>query len=450
MKRNNHGFTLIEVLTAIAIVCILITISVVATLQARMKSRDSRRISDATTIMNALESYYATNQSYPTMITPGQPIMIGGQQVLKEVPANPFPRTDGGCADTGYVYTTTSTGYKLTFCLGADHGRFSKGIVVCKNGNCGVKDNCEGEITDAEGIRYPIVLIGDQCWMATHLRTKRKPDATCIVNMHPNLEYTVNPATCTVRWSNSYWPGWPLNNKDFGGYGCFPYTCFPGSRRDCIKSIGPIIPLGTPDPDPNWNQINQTGWQNRGNDVTFAYDYPPTHEPMPGVFSDCNYRGALYSWAGAMNLPDFPPGSLTDCATRSCAGQITTPHRGICPVGWHIPTDQEFHALESTLANGACDPNRNSQALGSDSCAQAGLRLKEGGDSGFNAVLLGVREEFTGMDFKGIDQRASFWTTTEVGPGTAIARSINTGVNGTYRSSDDKAFAYSVRCIRDF
>lgn len=443
MRKHNEGFTLAELLITIAIVCILIAISVVATLQARMRARDSRRINDATQIMNALESYYAANRAYPTVIREGEPIAVGGQIALNAVPNNPFPRTDGGCADTGYVYTTTSTGYKLTFCLGANHGRFDKGIVVCKNGNCGVKEDCEGEITDAEGVRYPIVKIGDQCWMATHLKTKRKPNNACINNIYPNLEYSVDPVTCLVRWNNSFWPGWPLNGVDFAGYGCFPYACVPGSRRDCIKSVGPIIPNFTPDPDPNWNQINQTGWQNRGRDAN-VYDYPPT--PV----SDCNYRGALYSWAGAMNFTDWPYGSTTDCATQLCGSQTLTPHRGICPVGWHIPTDAEFNTLENTLSDTTCNSTRNSKAIGSDSCANAGAKMRIGGGSGFEANLLGSREEFSGMDFIGIDQLTNFWTTAESSPSTAIVRRVTSTAAGTYRFADDKAHAAAVRCIRDY
>jgi len=282
-----------------------------------------------------------------------------------------------------------------------------------------------------------------------HLKTKRKPNNSCINNIYPNLEYSVDPATCLVRWSNSHWPGWPLNGKDFAGYGCFPYACVPGSRRDCIRSIPPIIPNGTPDPDPNWDHINNTGWQNRGMDVN-AYDYPPTHEPSPGIFSDCNFRGALYSWAGAMNFTDTPYGSPSDCATQLCGSQTLTPHRGICPVGWHIPTDAEFNTLENTLSDTTCDAARNSKALGTDSCANAGVKMRIGGGSGFEANLLGIREEFTGKDFLGIDQMANFWTTAESTPSTAIVRRITSTAAGTYRFADDKAHAAAVRCIRDY
>jgi len=52
---------------------------------------------------------------------------------------------------------------------------------------------------------------------------------------------------------------------------------------------------------------------------------------------NCNYFGGLYYHTEAMNY-------------------ITTPgSRGICPEGWHIPTDHEWHELEMFLDNSITD-----------------------------------------------------------------------------------------------
>jgi len=53
---------------------------------------------------------------------------------------------------------------------------------------------------------------------------------------------------------------------------------------------------------------------------------------------NCAKYGRLYNWAMAMNLP-------SSCIARSCADSIKTPHRGICPSGWHIPTNAEWDKL---------------------------------------------------------------------------------------------------------
>ncbi|QQS60204.1 prepilin-type N-terminal cleavage/methylation domain-containing protein [Candidatus Falkowbacteria bacterium] len=304
-KKKILGFTFLEIMVSVAIVAILASISIIATTRVRIKSRDIKRISNATEIVSALEAYYAANQSYPTMIFPGQPIESNGREYLRAVPSNPSPRTDGGCADSDYTYITTTTGYKLTFCIGSDNSRFAQGVVICKNGNCGIKEDCSGEVEDEEGIRYPIVRIGEQCWMAAHLKSKKRPDGTCInLESDENEDLHIDLTDCVITYD--LYPG-----EFFGGYGGCPSECTLGSRRDCVKINPPILGPGA-----------GLGWLDRGYDtLNSAYDYPPDLTD-----SACNNRGALYTWAGAMNLDN-------NCVDTSCAHQVTIPfHRGFAHV----------------------------------------------------------------------------------------------------------------------
>ncbi|MBN2884658.1 prepilin-type N-terminal cleavage/methylation domain-containing protein [Patescibacteria group bacterium] len=61
----NSGFTLIELLVVIAIIGLLSTISILALNSARSHARDSKRLSDTSEIVNALEMYYYDNNAYP-------------------------------------------------------------------------------------------------------------------------------------------------------------------------------------------------------------------------------------------------------------------------------------------------------------------------------------------------------------------------------------------------
>ena len=426
-KKKILGFTFLEIMVAVAIVAILASLSIIATTRVRLKSRDIKRISNATEIVSALEAYYAANNSYPTMIFPGQAIESNGREFLRAVPSNPYPRTDGGCADSDYTYTTTSTGYRLTFCIGTENARFAEGIVVCKNGNCGIREDCSGEVEDEEGIRYPMIRIGEQCWMAMHLKSKRNPNGTCVnVSMGG---YNVD-ANCLTQANVN---GIQYNNA--GGFGGCPAMCAEiGSRRDCIKLNPPIFGPGTLD----------YSWTDRGVDKPSSqYEYPPTSDD-----STCNLRGALYTWAGAMNLDNISP--PPDCDNESCSHLIQTPHRGICPQNWHIPTDEEFSILERylTLDSFPCDADRNSYDLGS--CPNAGSRLIQGGDSGFNALLLGIRELPGGDGFDKINEEVRFWTTAEPSSYEAVARTLKVGDSSVYRHFVSKDTATAVRCIRDY
>jgi len=64
MKRVS-GFTLIELLVVITVIGILTTVSVLGFTRYQANSRDTIRISRATTITEAIEKYYDQNGDYP-------------------------------------------------------------------------------------------------------------------------------------------------------------------------------------------------------------------------------------------------------------------------------------------------------------------------------------------------------------------------------------------------
>lgn len=127
--KKQKGFTLIELLVVIAIIGLLSTLAVVALNNARMKARDSKRVSDIKQIQTALELYYNDASGYPANIN--EPISYGGVSYMPVTPTNPQP-VDTGC--TGSVYTYTQTGspigssYTLQFCLGGTTGGLDAGV----------------------------------------------------------------------------------------------------------------------------------------------------------------------------------------------------------------------------------------------------------------------------------------------------------------------------------
>ncbi len=62
---NKKGFTLIELLVVIAIIGLLSTLAVVALGSARVKARDSKRLSDLKQLQTAFELYYTDQNAYP-------------------------------------------------------------------------------------------------------------------------------------------------------------------------------------------------------------------------------------------------------------------------------------------------------------------------------------------------------------------------------------------------
>jgi len=67
------------------------------------------------------------------------------------------------------------------------------------------------------------------------------------------------------------------------------------------------------------------------------YDIPGSRCYKDSV-AYCNKYGRLYDWATAMALD-------SSCNNTTCEDQVNTPHQGICPPGWHIPSNADWQEL---------------------------------------------------------------------------------------------------------
>lgn len=107
---------------------------------------------------------------------------------------------------------------------------------------------------------------------------------------------------------------------------------------------------------------------------------------------DCNTYGRLYSWTTAMNIPE-----KYDTTKAEGTDLIQDLHRGLCPVGWHIPDISEWKTLYNYVM--AQNPDvpydvqmksdslwENKSTADYKSAAQPGMNL-----TGFNVLPAGVR-----------------------------------------------------------
>jgi uncharacterized protein (TIGR02145 family) len=131
--------------------------------------------------------------------------------------------------------------------------------------------------------------------------------------------------------------------------------------------------------------------------------------------------------------------------------------RNICPTGWHVPSDTEWHTLILII-----DPDAELYLIES---SIAGGNLKETGtahwaspnygatnETGFTALPGGFRD--VNGSFGSLGQSGFWWSSTEISSSVAADRYItclNTAVYWTYIPYDDnsKKYGYSVRCIKD-
>ena len=104
LNKMKKGFTLVELLIAIAILGILATIGMGSFRTAQLRGRDGERKSDLKQISNALELYHSDYNRYPAAIVFGSELTDGKTSYMKEVPEDP-----GGAA---YVYAVSLSGNK--------------------------------------------------------------------------------------------------------------------------------------------------------------------------------------------------------------------------------------------------------------------------------------------------------------------------------------------------
>ena len=129
--KKIRAFTLIELLVVIVIIGVLATLAVVAISSARTRARDAKRVSDLKQISTALELYMADENSYPTYVTPGQPMvgLTSGKTYMSKVPNNPTPRVEGVCGNSDYQYSGNSDDYSLLGCVSKDTGGAAAGFI---------------------------------------------------------------------------------------------------------------------------------------------------------------------------------------------------------------------------------------------------------------------------------------------------------------------------------
>ncbi|MGM0651081.1 MAG: FISUMP domain-containing protein, partial [Bacteroidota bacterium] len=166
--------------------------------------------------------------------------------------------------------------------------------------------------------------------------------------------------------------------------------------------------------------------------------------------SNCDTYGRLYDWAAAM---------------EGASASTTKPSgiQGICPDGWHLPSDDEWKELEGEVD--ATDNYGDSEwdgtgprgdDVGSALAGDASLWTDgtlEGhasfGTSGFNALPGGRRTD--APNYTGMAEYAYFWSTTEDDFFTAdaISRSLYYNEVKSIRYNNDKQTGMNVRCVQD-
>ncbi|MDP3645644.1 MAG: prepilin-type N-terminal cleavage/methylation domain-containing protein [bacterium] len=130
-KIMSEGFTLIEMLVAIAIIGILATVVIASLSSARMKGRNARRVSDLKQLQLAVVEYYDLNSGFPSTGGVWYSSAIGDQvdnnggnwipglkpKYVETLPTDPggTKSADAACATAkaAYRYKSDGVSYKI-------------------------------------------------------------------------------------------------------------------------------------------------------------------------------------------------------------------------------------------------------------------------------------------------------------------------------------------------
>jgi uncharacterized protein (TIGR02145 family) len=163
--------------------------------------------------------------------------------------------------------------------------------------------------------------------------------------------------------------------------------------------------------------------------------------------ANCAKYGRLYPWHAAMNL-----NAKYDLSSWN-GNEMT--HQGICPEGWHIPSDKEWGVLRDFCGG--------REIAGAFLKADAGWNDGSNGNnkSGFSALPAGYRYDNGNFNYAG-SPIAYFWSATYYhrdGYGDSDSYGANSwdlnydnekfNDDEYFINNDNDYYGYSVRCLKD-
>ncbi|MBR2469209.1 MAG: hypothetical protein IKB43_03510, partial [Fibrobacter sp.] len=165
------------------------------------------------------------------------------------------------------------------------------------------------------------------------------------------------------------------------------------------------------------------------------------------MYNHCYGQGRLYTWAAAIDSVGTFSNKGKDCGYGvSCFP--SSPVRGICPKGWHLPDTTEWKNLILEVGGKSIAGKMLKTASGWDD--YNGNSGNGSDDYGFSAWPQGQREAVYGA-FERIWKNVRYWSSTgRAGPGNAYTLSLSyASDNADYACQTIKRYGYSVRCIKD-
>ena len=253
---------------------------------------------------------------------------------------------------------------------------------------------------------------------------------------------TSSPSTLTYTTGEVFSANSICLTKPISTSACVGTTITVGSNTYSITNInGQCWMTQNLKELPGGVAVNATQWLATSSGDLGYYGYYNTISPSGNsgwsLSENTANEGLLYQWSAAM------------------MGATDERAKGICPNGWHIPSDCEFMYLEHGLGMALNEQSKtDSRSDKIDSQGTPGHKLRSvsvgtgsTNISGFSAIGVGVRVPTSGA----FDYRTNgyFWTSSQSTATNAFARGSFPNDKGFFRLAYTKNWTFNVRCLKD-
>ena len=368
-------------------------------------------------------------KSYSSGCYPGNNPSANNATGFNAIPVGNYANNGGQCATerTWFLSSTEKDSASIYYCMlwynGNYLGRFStpkdKGFSVrCLRNDCGTHN-----VETASVVESPSYTWHGQTYTEDGTYTYAYfNDAGCrsVDTLKLKINYfTVDEKSC---------PGTPsVTDVDGNMYSTVQIgdQCWMRSNlRATHYADGTAIPIGN----------------NSSNTDPYYYDYSNQRFTL-------RERGYLYNWPAAMH---------------GAASSNTVPSnvQGICPDGWHLPSDAEWTNLENYVKSQSqywCGGNSSNIAkaiastygwkyYNTDGC-YPGTDTATNNATGFGAIPAGLFHN--GGYYGACYELCGLWSATQYGATTAYYRGFRYSSYNIGRTNEEKCKGYSVRCLKD-
>ncbi len=162
-------------------------------------------------------------------------------------------------------------------------------------------------------------------------------------------------------------------------------------------------------------------------------------DPIPSDFSDSEWFALSYGAYSVYN--NFLPNS--ELYGNLYNWYAVDDYRGVCPEGWHVPSDIDWLELESNIENGG-----SLKATGTLEDGDGLWHSPNTGatnESSFSALPGGLRNGwYDNLGYIGI-----YWSTTQFNGDNVSYWRLHYNESSLQHLFDEKMYGFSIRCIRD-